>query len=42
MAPRTWIRLAAGRMTWAEAADQALLAASGQRADLKEFLPLMG
>lgn len=42
MAPRTWIRLAAGRMGWDEARDEALVTASGQRADLKEFLPLMG
>ena len=42
MAPKTWIRLAAGRMTWAEAVDGALVAASGSRADLAEFLPLMG
>lgn len=42
MAPRTWIRLAAGRMAWAEAMDEALVSASGQRADLKDFLPLMG
>jgi uncharacterized protein (TIGR03083 family) len=42
MAPRTWIRLAAGRMTWDEATAEALVSASGQRADLKEFLPLMG
>ena len=42
MAPRTWIRLAAGRMTWAEARAEALVSASGQRADLNEFLPLMG
>jgi uncharacterized protein (TIGR03083 family) len=42
MAPRTWIRLAAGRMTWDEAVEQGLVAASGQRADLAEFLPLMG
>ena len=42
MAPRTWIRLAAGRITWDEAMDQALVSASGQRADLKEYLPLMG
>jgi uncharacterized protein (TIGR03083 family) len=42
MAPRTWIRLAAGRITWAEATADALVSASGQRADLMEYLPLMG
>ena len=29
-------------MTWAEATAEALVSASGQRADLEEFLPLMG
>ena len=42
MAPRTWMRLAAGRMTWDEAMAEAMVSASGQRADLKEHLPLMG
>ena len=42
MAPRTWIRLAAGRTTWDEARQEALVTASGQRADLNEYLPLMG
>lgn len=42
LAPKTWIRLAAGRTTWDQAVDEALVSASGQRADLKEFLPLMG
>ena len=42
MAPRTWMRLAAGRMTWDEAMAEAMVSASGQRADLKEYLPLMG
>jgi len=42
MAPRTWIRLAAGRMSWDEAMAAAAVSASGSRADLKEYLPLMG
>ena len=42
MAPKTWIRLAAGRMNWDEAVDAAAVTASGSRADLKEYLPLMG
>jgi uncharacterized protein (TIGR03083 family) len=42
MAPRTWIRLAAGRIAWDEAVAEALVSASGQRADLKEFLPMIG
>jgi uncharacterized protein (TIGR03083 family) len=42
MAPITWIRLAAGRLTWAEAFDGGKVQASGVRADLREYLPLMG
>lgn len=36
--PLTWIRLATGRLAWADAAVQA----SGQRADLSGYLPLLG
>ena len=36
----TWIRLATGRMTWAEASAAGNIAASGTRADLSAFLPL--
>ncbi|MDX3801530.1 maleylpyruvate isomerase family mycothiol-dependent enzyme [Streptomyces sp. AK04-3B] len=39
--PLTWIRLAAGRMTWEDAVQQAKVAASGERADLAALLPLM-
>jgi uncharacterized protein (TIGR03083 family) len=35
--PLTWIRLATGRVEWADAA----VSASGQRADLSTYLPLM-
>ncbi|NUR59944.1 MAG: maleylpyruvate isomerase family mycothiol-dependent enzyme [Catenulispora sp.] len=42
MAPKTWIRLAAGRLSWDEAVAEGLVSASGSRADLAEFLPLMG
>jgi hypothetical protein len=35
--PLTWIRLATGRVAWADAA----VSASGQRADLSTYLPLM-
>jgi uncharacterized protein (TIGR03083 family) len=38
--PLTWIRLATGRITWAEALDRALLSASGERADLSGCLPV--
>ncbi|MEU1181784.1 sterol carrier family protein [Streptomyces sp. NPDC005820] len=39
--PLTWIRLATGRQTWAEARDAAKVSASGERADLGALLPLM-
>ncbi|GAA2037214.1 maleylpyruvate isomerase family mycothiol-dependent enzyme [Catenulispora yoronensis] len=42
IAPKTWLRLAAGRVTWDEALAEAKISASGSRADLQEFLPLMG
>lgn len=40
MDPVTWVRLAAGRLSWAQAAGDGLLAASGPRADLAGYLPL--
>ncbi|MBT2439000.1 maleylpyruvate isomerase family mycothiol-dependent enzyme [Streptomyces sp. ISL-36] len=40
--PLTWIRLATGRTTWAQAVDEAKVAASGERADLSGLLPLLG
>ncbi|MET9348095.1 maleylpyruvate isomerase family mycothiol-dependent enzyme [Streptomyces termitum] len=40
--PLTWIRLATGRTTWAEARDAARVAAGGERANLTAFLPVMG
>jgi hypothetical protein len=39
--PVTWISLAAGRLTWAEATGGGRVAASGVRADLSAFLPLL-
>ena len=36
MDPDTWIALATGQITWREAT----ISASGERADLSEFLPL--
>ncbi|MET8982084.1 sterol carrier family protein [Streptomyces sp. NPDC004539] len=39
--PLTWIRLATGRMTWGNALEEATLTASGERADLTPYLPLM-
>jgi len=39
--PVTWLRLAAGRTTWAEATAAGLVRASGQRADLAGLFPLL-
>jgi uncharacterized protein (TIGR03083 family) len=39
--PRTWVRLASGRLGWAEAVEQGVVEASGQRADLSRVLPLL-
>jgi len=40
--PLTWLRLATGRTRWAEAVEDALVSASGERADLAPLLPLTG
>ncbi|MET9292749.1 sterol carrier family protein [Streptomyces sp. NPDC003077] len=40
--PLTWLRLATGRTTWDAALDAATVRASGERADLGAYLPLMG
>lgn len=39
--PVTWLRLAAGRLSWAEALDGPSVRASGGRADLSGWLPLL-
>lgn len=36
----TWLELATGRTTWAEAVERGAVRASGQRADLAALLPL--
>jgi putative sterol carrier protein len=36
----TWIALATGALTWAEAVDTGRVRASGERADLSAYLPL--
>lgn len=38
--PLTWIRLAAGRLDWADAVGSGAVHASGPRADLAAYLPL--
>ncbi|MGW0660174.1 sterol carrier family protein [Streptodolium elevatio] len=40
--PRTWLRLAAGRVTWEDTVDDGSVRASGERADLSGWLPLLG
>lgn len=37
----TWLRLAAGRISWAQALAAGVLSASGERADLSRLLPLL-
>jgi uncharacterized protein (TIGR03083 family) len=39
--PLTWVRLAAGRLGWSEAVEAAKVRASGPRADLAEWLPVL-
>jgi Bacterial SCP ortholog len=38
--PVTWVRLATGRLGWAEAVRSGAVRASGARADLSAYLPL--
>jgi uncharacterized protein (TIGR03083 family) len=39
---KTWIRLATGRLNWADAIEDGKVLASGERSDLSGHLPLMG
>ena len=39
--PVTWVRLATGRLSWADAVGSAAVHASGPRADLAAYLPLV-
>ncbi|WNI16289.1 maleylpyruvate isomerase family mycothiol-dependent enzyme [Actinacidiphila sp. ITFR-21] len=39
--PLTWLRLATGRLSWSEALAAARVSASGERADLGPYLPVM-
>ena len=39
--PLAWVRLAVGALAWDEAARDGRLAASGERSDLSEHLPLV-
>lgn len=40
--PATWLRLATGSLSWAEAMALGLLHASGERSDLSRLLPIYG
>lgn len=40
--PLTWLRLACGRLDWARALEDAVVSASGERADLSAYLPVLG
>ncbi|GAA1241794.1 sterol carrier family protein [Prauserella halophila] len=39
--PRTWLELATGRRQWTDAVDGGLVAASGARADVSHWLPIV-
>jgi hypothetical protein len=39
--PRTWLELATGLLTWADAVESGRVTASGTRADLAHWLPLV-
>lgn len=39
---RTWLELAVGRLSWADAIASGAIIASGQRSDLATWLPLYG
>ncbi|WP_153036365.1 sterol carrier family protein [Amycolatopsis sp. YIM 10] len=39
--PRTWLELATGRLDWAAAVDAGRVSASGSRADLAHWLPIL-
>ncbi|MFE4518191.1 sterol carrier family protein [Kitasatospora sp. NPDC056783] len=40
--PLTWIRLATGRADWAASVEEAAVSASGERSDLRAYLPVFG
>jgi hypothetical protein len=39
--PLTWLRIATGRLAFAEAVGRGAVRASGSRADLSEYLPVL-
>lgn len=38
---RTWLELATGRLQWTDAVEQGKVSASGTRADLAQWLPIL-
>lgn len=40
--PKIWLRLGTGRLTWEDAVEAGAVRASGERADLSGWLPLLG
>jgi hypothetical protein len=41
MQPRTWLLLATGLLTWADAIESGVVTASGSRADIAHLLPVL-
>ncbi|RNI25511.1 hypothetical protein EFY87_01005 [Flexivirga caeni] len=41
LAPDSWLQLVVGDLTWAEAEETGQVSASGSRADLSAYLPLL-
>ena len=39
--PRTWLEIATGRKTWKDAIESGRISASGERADLSAYLPVL-
>ncbi|EID54495.1 sterol carrier family protein [Saccharomonospora xinjiangensis] len=39
--PRTWLELALGRLKWTDAVEEGRIAASGTRADISTWLPIV-
>jgi hypothetical protein len=39
--PRTWLELATGRLEWSDAVEAGRVTASGTRADLSHWLPIL-
>jgi Bacterial SCP ortholog len=42
MEPATWLALAVGELSWGQARSEGRIRASGERADLTPWLPLIG